>query len=105
MVFIETPLFTDEIQRLLTSDEYRALQLALLFRPDAGVVIPRSGGIRKLRWHLPRSGKRGGLRVIYYWDKPADVLYLLWVYKKSRQEDLTPNQLKILSRLVQEYLA
>jgi len=105
MTFIETPLFTDEIQTLLASEEYRALQLALLFRPDAGVVIPRSGGIRKLRWKLPRSGKRGGLRVIYYWDKLADVIYLLWVFKKNRQEDLTSDQLKILRRLIQEYLA
>ena len=44
-------------------------------------------------------------RVIYYWDKSADTLYMLWVYKKNRQEDLTPNQLRSLSRLVQEYLA
>jgi len=64
MIFIETPLFTDEIPKLLASDEYRALQLALLFRPDAGVVIPRSGGLRKLRWNVPHHGKRGGLRVI-----------------------------------------
>lgn len=105
MIFIETPLFTDEIPKLLASDEYRALQLALLFRPDAGVVIPRSGGLRKLRWNVPHHGKRGGLRVIYYWDKLADILYMLWVYKKNRQEDLTPNQLRRLSRLVQEYLA
>ena len=46
----------------------------------------------------------GGLRVIYYWDKPAEVLYMLWVYRKSRQEDLTPRQCKLLSKLVKEYL-
>ena len=105
MVFIETPIFTDEIRTLLPDENYRALQLALLFRPDAGAIIPRSGGLRKLRWHLSQSGKRGGLRVIYYWDKPADILYMLWVYKKNRQEDLTASQLKILSRLIREYLA
>ena len=105
MVFIETPIFTDEIRTLLPDENYRALQLALFFRPDAGAIIPRSGGLRKLRWHLSQSGKRGGLRVIYYWDKPADILYMLWVYKKNRQEDLTASQLKILSRLIREYLA
>jgi len=105
MLFIETPLFTDEISKLLPRDAYRALQLALLFRPDAGTVIPRSGGLRKLRWNLPHGGKRGGLRVLYYWDKSAETLYMLWVYKKNRQEDLTPDQLRSLSRLVQEYLA
>ena len=47
----------------------------------------------------------GGLRVIYYWDKPSEVLYMLWVYRKSRQEDLTPQQCKLLSKLVKEYLA
>ena len=105
MIFIETPLFTSEIPKLLASDEYRALQLALLFRPDAGAIIPRSGGVRKLRWNVPHRGKRCGLRVIYYWDKPTDILYMLWVYKKNRQEDLTPSQLRSLSRLVQEYLS
>lgn len=43
--------------------------------------------------------------MIYYWDKLADVIYLLWVFKKNRQEDLTSDQLKILRRLIQEYLA
>ena len=104
MIFIETPIFTDEVRNLLPDENYRALQLALLFRPDAGALIPGSGGLRKLRWHLAQSGKRGGLRVLYYWDRPADTLYMLWIYKKNRQEDLTADQLKILSRLVKEYL-
>ena len=50
-------------------------------------------------------GKRGGLRVIYYWDKPAEILYMFWVYRKSGQDDLTPQQCKLLSKLVKEYLA
>ena len=105
MIFVETPIFTKEILTLLSDEDYRAIQLALLFRPESGEIIQRTGGLRKLRWKLPHAGKRGGLRVIYYWDKPSEVVYMLWVYRKSRQEDLTPRQCKLLSQLVKEYLS
>jgi len=104
MLFIETPIFTNLVNDLLPDDEYRKLQLALVLRPEAGKVIPGSGGLRKIRWKSGGSGKRGGLRVIYYWDVPIDSIYMLLIYKKSRQEDLTPNQLKILRNLVKELL-
>ena len=104
MVFIETPLFTKRLRQLLPDDNYSALQQVLLIRPEAGDIMPRSGGIRKLRWRLPGGGKRGGLRIIYYWDTPQDVIYMLLVYKKNRQEDLTPDQLRIVRRLLEEYL-
>ena len=105
MIFVETPIFSEEVLKLLPDEDYRALQLALLFRPESGQVIPRTGGLRKLRWNLPRSGKRGGLGIIYYWHKPDDILYMLWLYRKGRQEDLTPQQSKLLSKLVKDYLA
>jgi putative transcriptional regulator len=60
MVFIETSIFTREIQWLLPDESYRMLQSALMLRPDAGSVIRGSGGLRKIRWNLPGSGKRGG---------------------------------------------
>ena len=105
MIFIETPIYTNEILNLLPSDEdHRAIQLALLFRPESGEIIRHSGGLRKLRWNSPHGGKRRGLRVIYYWDKPAEVLYMLWVYRKSRQDDLSPQRCKLLSQLAKEYL-
>ena len=105
MIFVETPLFSEEIVTLLPDEGYRALQLAILFRPESGQIMPRTGGLRKLRWNLPRGGKRGGLRVIYYWNKPDDVVYMLWVYRKSSQEDLTAQQARLLSKLVREYLS
>lgn len=105
MIFVETPIFTKEISTLFQDEYYRALQMALLLRPESGDVIQRTGGLRKLRWNLPRAGKRGGVRVIYYWDKPNEIIYMLWAYRKSRQEDLTPRQSKLLSKLVEEYLA
>ena len=106
MIFVETPIYTKEILKLLPSDaDHRAIQLALLFRPESGEILRHTGGLRKLRWNLPHAGRRGGLRVIYYWDKPDEVLYMLWVYRKSRQDELTHRQCKLLSQLVKEYLA
>jgi hypothetical protein len=64
MRFIETSIFTEELQHLLEDEEYRALQLALLFRPEQGVLIPGSGGLRKIRWSQKGKGKRAGCRVI-----------------------------------------
>ncbi|MEM7532494.1 MAG: hypothetical protein AAF639_09975 [Chloroflexota bacterium] len=104
MVFIETPIFTKRVQQLLPDTHYTKLQQAILQQPDIGSIIPRSGGIRKLRWRLPDGGKRGGLRVVYYWDTPDDVIYMLLVYKKNKQEDLTPNQLKALRGVMEDYL-
>ena len=102
MRFVETPIFTKEVLDLLDGDEYRALQLALIFRPEQGAIIPGSGGLRKLRWGVRGRGKRGGLRIIYYWAKEEDTYYMLFVYPKNEQEDLTPTQLRVLGRLVRE---
>ena len=104
MLFIETPIFTKLVTDLLPDDEYRKIQLALVLRPEAGKIIPGSSGLRKIRWKTNGSGKRGGLRLIYFWDVSEETIYMLLIYKKSKQEDLTPNQLKTLRRLVKEYL-
>jgi mRNA-degrading endonuclease RelE of RelBE toxin-antitoxin system len=104
MWFIETPIFSRQLQGLLPDDDYRALQLALVLRPEQGDVIPGSGGLRKVRWLGQGRGKRGGLRIIYYWDAAVGVIYMLFLYPKNRQEDLTPEQLKLLRRVVQEDL-
>jgi len=103
MRFVETAIFTREISAFLTDEEYRSLQLALLLRPEQGPLIPGSGGLRKLRWGYRDKGKRGGSRVIYYWDK-QDTIYMLFVYTKSKQGDLTRAQIKMLGKLVQEEL-
>jgi hypothetical protein len=86
----------------MEEEQYRALQLALALRPEQGDVIRGSGGLRKLRWGLAGRGKRGGARVIYYWDKPSETFYMLLAYTKQEQGDLTPHQVKVLSRLVRE---
>src|SRR5437870_930109 len=102
MRFIETPVFTRAIVDFLDEEAYRSLQLALLQRPEHGTMIPRSGGLRKMRWSLKGRGKRSGLRIIYFWDEASETFYLLYAYPKSEQEDLTAVQLRMLSRFVRE---
>ncbi len=104
MIFLETSIFTRRVTAILSDDEYRKLQAALISRPDAGVVIPGSGGIRKIRWNASGRGKRGGSRVIYYWATAQDKILMLFIYAKNESDDLTPEQLKTLKKIVdQEY--
>ena len=105
MRFIETPVFTAVIQRHLDDEQYRQLQIALMLRPAQGPVIPGSGGLPKVRWATSGSGKRGGLRVVYYWSPGGQVVYMLYAYAKSAQGDLTRAQIRRLGRLVREELA
>ena len=99
---VETPIFTSLIEDLVSAEEYRSLQLALALRPRQGALIRGGGGIRKLRWARRGMGKRGGLRVIYYWVEPEQMIYMLFLYRKTRQSDLTKSQIKVLRRLVRE---
>jgi hypothetical protein len=102
MRFVETPVFTAQITAALDDLSDRKLQLALLLRPEQGVLIQGSGGLRKLRWAGSGRGKRGGVRVIYFWHPEDEVFYMLYVYPKNEQSDLTPAQVRILRRLVEE---
>ena len=100
MIFFETSAFTKDILEALPDDEYREFQNALAKDPELGALIPGGGGIRKVRWNLPGTGKRGGIRAIYYWAVARETIYLLLVYKKGVQGNLPPDQLAILKRLV-----
>ena len=102
MRFVETPIFTRVVDRLLDDEEYRSLQIALMLRPDQGPVIRGSGGLRKVRWARPGAGKRGGVRVIYYWAPGEAAFYMLYAYSKNEQGDLTPSQVRLLGQLVRE---
>ncbi|HYH86474.1 MAG TPA: type II toxin-antitoxin system RelE/ParE family toxin [Pyrinomonadaceae bacterium] len=103
--FIETTRFTRRVVEYLSDEAYAQLQWYLIRRPDAGDVIQGSGGLRKLRWAAGGHGKRGGARVIYYWPSARDELFMLDVYAKNEQVDLTPDELKELRKLVEEWLA
>lgn len=98
MVFVETPTFTRRVLELLDDDEYRELQSHLTQHPGVGRVIPGSGGLRKLRWAGSGRGKRGGLRVIYYWWIARDRISMLFIYRKNEQDDLTQGEVKLLRR-------
>ncbi|MEW6712552.1 MAG: type II toxin-antitoxin system RelE/ParE family toxin [Candidatus Riflebacteria bacterium] len=102
MEIIETSVFTAFITTLMSDDDYKELQNSLIRCPVAGDIIKGSGGLRKLRWSASGRGKRGGSRVIYYWYKDQEIIYMLYAYAKNRQEDLTRDQLKVLSKLVEE---
>lgn len=102
--FRETALFTREITVLLTDEEYAELQGVLVVNPEAGDLIKQTGGLRKLRWSQQRrgKGKRGGVRVIYYWYAAGSLIYMLLAYSKDEQDDLSVSQTKLLVRLVHE---
>ena len=100
MIFIETSCFTKRLVETLPDEEYRQFQTALALDPELGDLIPGSGGIRKVRWNLPDTGKKGGIRVIYYWAVSRDQIYLLLLYKKTVKENIDPDQLEILRQLV-----
>jgi mRNA-degrading endonuclease RelE of RelBE toxin-antitoxin system len=99
MRFIEFGTFTDRVYDYIDDDEYCALQNALQENPRAGVVVPGTGGVRKLRWAGSGRGKRGGLRVIYYVATMQEAFVMIFIYGKGEQEDLSPDQKRALRKL------
>ncbi len=104
MEFIETPIFTKAVLNLLPDEHYRKLQAHLTEHPDDGAIIQDAGGLRKIRWAVKKQGKRGGVRVIYYWVLNLDLIYMIYVYSKTDQDDLTSRQLKTLRKIVETEL-
>jgi hypothetical protein len=104
MRFVETHVFTAVLQRHLDDERYRELQIALMLRPEQGPVIKGSRGLRKVRWAPPGVGKRGGVRVIYYWAPGETTFYMLYIYAKNEQGDLTARQTRDLAKVVREEL-
>jgi mRNA-degrading endonuclease RelE of RelBE toxin-antitoxin system len=102
MEFIEAPAFTRHLARYLDDEQYRRLQETMANAPELGDVIPGTGGFRKLRWADVRRGKgrRGGLRVIYYWFDGQNQIWLMTVYDKNEAADLTPEQRKTLKAAI-----
>ena len=86
----------------MSDEDYRELQQMLVGDPERGAIIRSSGGLRKIRWARPGRGKRGGVRAIYYWARSREILLMLLVYGKNEQDDLTPEQLRVLKSLVEE---
>lgn len=99
---IELPSFLNEVGTTISSEERDKLISYLAQFPFDGKEIPRTGGLRKLRWVSDNKGKRGGLRIIYYFYNRTAPVFLLIVYKKGAQENLTAEEEKILSKIAKE---
>ncbi|HEY7158923.1 MAG TPA: type II toxin-antitoxin system RelE/ParE family toxin [Gemmataceae bacterium] len=99
--FIETKLFTRLVQDYLTDDEYQELQAMLIEHPEAGDVIPSSGGVRKLRWRAAGRGKRGGYRLIYYVKRARNVIWMLTLYPKNVAENISADVLRAIRNEVE----
>lgn len=106
LVFLETPSFTRLLGDYLTDESYRALQRVLMENPEIGDVMPGTGGFRKVRWEDARrgKGKRGGLRVIYYYLTGDRQIWFFTLYDKGEAADLTAEEKKILKKAIQAEL-
>ncbi len=103
-VFVESSEFTEWVAEFLPDDAYAALQQELIDQPDKGDVMPGCGGLRKVRTADPKRGrgKRGGARVISLYVPEAKWFFMLDIYGKDEQDDLSPAQKKTLAQLVDE---
>jgi mRNA-degrading endonuclease RelE of RelBE toxin-antitoxin system len=102
MEIIETSVFTRQVQILLSEEEYRLLQCALIQKPEIGKIIPHSGGLRKMRWSWGEKGRRSGTRIIYFWAISREQILMLFIYSKNQIEDLSQVQLKLLEKLIKK---
>ncbi|HKO95727.1 MAG TPA: hypothetical protein VJU86_01965 [Pyrinomonadaceae bacterium] len=105
-VFVELPAFERNRADYLDDDAFRELQRLLMLHPEGGDVIPGTGGLRKLRFADERrgKGKRGGLRLIYYWWDSGSQFWLFTVYDKDEMSDLTASQRKVLKEMIKKEL-
>lgn len=105
MEFIETTIFTKYVYEYLSDDEYAGLQSFLLQYPEAGKVVPGSGGVRKVRWAMSGKGKRGGVRVIYYFKRQDDEIWLLTIYSKNEVENIPAHVLRQIAKEIENVQA
>lgn len=80
MEFIEATAFTRHVYDYLTDKEYNGLQNLLASNPEMGRLVPGSGGVRKIRWAVSGRGKSGGVRIIYYFKRKDDEIWMLTIY-------------------------
>lgn len=105
-LFVELPAFSRYREDYLDDERFRELQKSMLKNPEAGDVIEGTGGLRKLRHGDPRrgKGKRGGLRVIYYWWDGARQFWLFTLYDKDEMDNLSSDEKRALKRMLKDEL-
>lgn len=91
---IETPTFSRLSADYWTESERGAFVSFIAANPEAGDVVPGSGGVRKVRWGYAGHGKRGGVRVIYYNRLADGEIWLLMIYGKSVRSTVAPQVLR-----------
>jgi hypothetical protein len=96
---LQLPKFKAEATQLIGADGIQELAVYLINHPDAGALIPASGGARKLRWAAKGKGKRGGARIIYLYVVIAARIYLIRCYAKNVKTDLTADEKKQLRQI------
>ncbi len=99
---VETTLFQKQWPLYWSEEERGEFAAFLAANPDAGVVVPDSGGIRKVRWRRQGVGKSGGVRVIYFTRSDAQELVLLTLYAKAKTDNLTGAVLKEIRRALED---
>lgn len=97
----ETPTFVAEADKLWSADERLEFFTWLAANPDAGDVIPDSGGCRKVRWSRAGTGKRGGVRVVYFTRLSAGEIWLLLIYAKSVRDNIPGHILKAVRKEIE----
>ena len=100
MTALETPFFLRKVATLLDEGERSELVVFLGTNPAAGDIIPETGGVRKLRWAAQGRGKRGGVRLIYYFHSDTFPLFLLTVYAKNQKANLTRAERNDFKKLI-----
>ena len=100
MTVVETARFLKDVKSLLSHSEREELVAFVGANPEAGEIIPETGGVRKIRWALAGRGKRGGARVIYYWHSERLPLFLLAAYGKNEKANLSKAERNSMKRLV-----
>lgn len=93
---VETPTFSNDARELWTEDERSAFCAWIATNPEAGVVIPGSSGCRKVRWSRTGTGKRGGVRIIYFTRLASGEIWLLAIYAKAVRGDIPAHLLKAI---------
>jgi hypothetical protein len=102
MEFRELKAFTEIIVRIASDEELLSLQLELVENPMKGKLVQQTGGARKIRMAVRDKGKRGGTRVIYYFQDRNDVIWMLTAYLKNEKDDLMQNEIRDIAGIIKE---
>jgi hypothetical protein len=100
MTVVETLEFLKHAARLMSDSEREELVAFVGANPEAGEIIPGTGGVRKIRWAREGMGKRGGTRVVYYYHNERLPVFLLSAYAKNRKANLSMAERNAMKRLV-----